>query len=436
MTAAPSDDDNEEFNTPHLPERYQKTVKAKKQRRLKKQILMAAGIFLIIIVLYLLVNWAAGGIFSALPPVSFGQSPAVSDTVTPNISVTVTPSFTQGAGLASAPPQGVLPLERAVNALNADYLPADYTIRSADLVSRTGRFLYEFRIQPAGGDDPVITVFIDARTGKAYSPGEEGAKISRDIARQLAIAAFPSLHPDRGVLTFTRNDETGNQWDFILFRNNVKLVTGSLDADSGELRGSVGMIQPEGRPAEPAIDAVRARSIADRYITEHNGGQLPVNMSIYRYDPVITPSGTVAGRHVFTYERTFQDYPTDVDGFTVMVDAVTGEVIGYLHQWTTPEHAFFAVTEPGVIRREATFAVMQKAKEEYPNAIAGLRIISAEIRWKNRVPYGTVTRPGSIPLGWKVVFDDDFIRGNASATPGVAWVDVQSGDFIAFDYRH
>ena len=165
-------------------------------------------------------------------------------------------------------------------------------------------------------------------------------------------------------------------------------------------------------------------------------GSFPVNMSIYRYDPVTTSSGTVAGQYVFIYERTFQDYPTDVDGFTVNVDAVTGEVIGYVHQWTTPEHAFFAVTEPDVIKREATFAVMQKAKEENPNAIAGLRIISAEIRWKNRLPYGTVTRPGSVPLGWKVVFDDDFIRGNASATPGVAWVDVQSGDFIAFDYRH
>lgn len=436
MTAAASDDDNEEFNTPHLPERYQKTVKAKKQRRLKKQVLVAAGIILIIVVLYLLVNWAAGGIFSALPSASFGQIPAVSGTVTPNISVTVTPSFTQGAGLASALPEGVLPLDRAVNALNADYPSSMYTIVSADLVSRTGRFLYEFTLKPTGEDGPVTPVFIDARTGKAYSPGEEGAKISRDIARQQAIAAFPSLHADRGVLTYASREETGNQWDFVLFRDNVRVATGTLDADSGELRGTYEMIQPEGRPADPVIDAEKARSIADRYITEHNGGQLPVSMSIYRYDPVITPSGTVAGQHVFTYERTFQDYPTDVDGFTVMVDAVTGDVIGYVHQWTTPEHAFFAVTEPDVIKREATFAVMQKAKEEYPNAIAGLRIISAEIRWKNRLPYGTVSRPGSIPLGWKVIFDDDFIRGNASSQPGVAWVDVQSGDFIAFDYRH
>ena len=275
MTAAAGDDDNEEFNSPHLPERYQKTVKAKKQRRLKKQVLMAAGIVLIIVVLYLLVNWAAGGIFSALPSVSSGPFPAVTGTVTPTISATVTPSFTQGAGLTSTLPPGVLPLDRAVNALNTDYPPTGYTILSADLVSRTGRFLYAFVVQPAGGEGPVTPVFIDARTGKVYSPGEEGAKISRDIARQLAIAAFPSLNPDRCILSFASNDETGNRWDFVLFRGSIKVATGTLDADTGELRGSEEMIQPEGRPPVPAIDSGRARAIADRYITEHNGGQLP-----------------------------------------------------------------------------------------------------------------------------------------------------------------
>jgi hypothetical protein len=94
------------------------------------------------------------------------------------------------------------------------------------------------------------------------------------------------------------------------------------------------------------------------------------------------------------------------------------------------------ITGPDVIRREATFAVMQKAREQFPADVAGLRIRSAEIRWKNKVPYGTVPRPGTIPLAWKVVFDDAVIRANASAEPAVAWVDVQSGDFISFEYRH
>lgn len=436
MTAAGSDSENDEFNTPHLPERYHQTVKAKRQRRLKKQVLMAAGAVLIVVVLYLLVNWAAGGIFATLPSVSYGQIPAVTGTVTPNSSVTVVPSFTQGAGLASPLPEGVLPLEKAVAALNSDYPSADYTILSADLTGQSGRFLYRFGIRDSEGASPETTVFIDARSGKAYSPGEESVKISRSDAKQRTLAAFSSLHPDRCILALTGNADEGMWWEFVLFGNGAKVATGILDADSGEMAGWAEIINPEGRPAVPAVDAERARSIADRYIIGHNGGQLPLNMSEYRYEPATVDSGTVAGQHMFVFERTFQDIPTDVDGFTVTVDAVTGEVIGYRQQWITPEHAFFSVTGPDVIRREATFAVMQRAKEEYPDAIAGLRIISAEIRWKNKMPYGSVPRPGTIPLGWKVVFDDDFIRGNASAKPGIAWIDVQSGDFIEFDYRH
>ena len=321
--------------------------------------------------------------------------------------------------------------------MNSDYPASDFTIHSANLTSRTGHFLYEFGIQPnEGTDSAVATVFIDARTGKPYSPGEEGAKISRDVARQLAINAFPSLHPDHSILTFASSEDTGSRWDFILFHGSVKVATGTLDADSGELRAGVKMLQPGEDRLPPQSMQREPGPLQTGTSSSIMVDQLPLNMSIYRYEPLVTGSGTLAGQHIFIYERTFQDYPTDVDGFTLMVDAANGEVIGYVHQWTTPEHAFFAVTEPDVIRREATFSVMQRAKEEYPNAIAGLRIISAEIRWKNRLPYGSEPRPGTIPLGWKVVFDDDFIRGNASATPGVAWVDVQSGDFISFDYRH
>jgi hypothetical protein len=359
------------------------------------------------------------------------------NTVQPNITPDATPAFTRGAGLVSSLPPGVLTLDTAVAAMNSDYPATEYTIRSADLISRTGRFLYEFRIQPMDTPDNTNTlVFIDARSGKAYSPGEENAKISRDVAKKLALAAFSTIQADRCTLAFSENANDGMNWHFILYRGSAKVATGTLDASSGEVTAHAKIIQPEGRPAVPGIDAERARTIAERYIIEHNGGQLPLNMSSSQYEPVTSASGTVAGQYGFVFERTFQDYPTDVDGFTVIVDSVTGEVIGYSHQWTTPEHAFFASVEPDVIRREATFAVMQKAKEEYPDNIAGLRILSADLRWKNNLPYGTVPRPGTIPLGWKVIFDDDFIRGNTSAMPGIAWVDAQTGDFLEFDYRH
>jgi len=68
--------------------------------------------------------------------------------------------------------------------------------------------------------------------------------------------------------------------------------------------------------------------------------------------------------------------------------------------------------------------------------VSGLRIVSAEIKWKDQHPYGVTPRPGSIPLAWKVVFDDDIIRTNSSAKPAVAWVDAQTSSILDFEYQH
>lgn len=438
MAAEPIDDENEEFNAPHLPERYHQTVKAKKQRRLKKQLLTGGVAIIVIIALYFLLSWAAGGLFSSMLVASPAQQPATPSPGQPeNTATNTTPSFTQGAGLTSPLPQGVIALDTAIVALRGDYPASGYTLVNADLVERTGRRFYEFGIQPRNAQDSAVsTVFVDAASGSLWSPGEETAQVTRDEAKKRALAAFSAVHPDRCVLIFSQDTTRGATWDFVLYRGSNQIVTGRMDAGTGKVSSFKKIIAGDGRPSTPVIDSIRAQAVADRYLIEQNGGQLPLNLSVARYDTIDSTSGPVAGHYTFIYERTFQDFLADVDGFTVIIDGVTGEVIGYTQQWTTPEHAFSASAQPDIIKREATFAVMQKAKEQYPAAVGGLRIISADIRWKNQVPYGTVPRPGSIPLAWKVVFDDDIIRANTTAHPAVAWVDAQSGDFIEFDYRH
>jgi hypothetical protein len=427
-----NDEDNEEFNTPHLPQRYRQQVMAKKQRRFRKRLLTATAVILVIATVCLILAWAVGGIFStvslphlpALTLPGLQTQPAVTGTAVANISNT-TSSFSRGPRLSAPLSPGMISFETALSMLRRDYPPEDYTVLTADLASSNGRSLYVFGIAPI---PPAVNakspVFIDA------------AKISRSEATQRARGVFPALHPDRTILAYSSIPDEEKQWQADLFLGSTKLGTVTMDADTGKILSFAKIIAGDGRPAEPAVGAEKAKAIAEHYIIDHNGGLLPLNMSRSRYDPLTTTTGPVAGQYTLTYERTFQDFPTDVDGFTVIVDAVTGEVTGYTQQWTTPEYAFSASAEPGVIKREATFAVLQKAKELYPSDIGGLRIISAEVRWKNNVPYGTTPRPGTIPLAWKVVFDDDIIRANTSAQPGVAWVDIQSGNFISFDYRH
>jgi len=190
------EDDNDDFNTPHLPERYHQTVRAKKQQRLKKRILMAVAAIIVIVVLYSLISWAAGGLLSSMG----SQSPAGPDLAVPS---------------PSAPPTPV-----------------------------------------------------PATTALPVTPG-----------------------------------------------------SGSTTLPQG------------GSPAAPQVSAERAREIADAYVIDQNHGSLPLNMSRSWLEPAAASTGSGAGQYTFIYERTYQDIPTDVDGFSVVVDAGTGEVIDYTPQW-------------------------------------------------------------------------------------------------------
>ena len=118
------------------------------------------------------------------------------------------------------------------------------------------------------------------------------------------------------------------------------------------------------------------------------------------------------------------------------VDSVTGEITAYNRHWSAPDNAFSVASDPLVLKREATFAVLQQAEEMFPESVSGLRVISTEIRWKDQYSAGVTPRPGSILLAWKVTFDDDIIRANRSAQPAIAWVDAQTGSILDFQYRH
>jgi hypothetical protein len=56
------------------------------------------------------------------------------------------------------------------------------------------------------------------------------------------------------------------------------------------------------------------------------------------------------------------------------------------------------------------------------------------LRWNNQHIPGTSQRPGSVPLDWKIVFDDTTIRADPSLGVGIGWVDIQTGNVTSLDY--
>jgi hypothetical protein len=159
-------------------------------------------------------------------------------------------------------------------------------------------------------------------------------------------------------------------------------------------------------------------------------------MTESQYIPLRVPQKTVTGRYVFIYNRIVQEFPCDNDGFTISVDALTGEVIGYERRWNSPDSAFSVTVDPLVTRSGATFAVLKKAQELYPESVDGLSIISAEIRWNDHQSQGSISRPSSIPLAWKILFTDEAIRSKPLPLPAVGWIDIQTGKILDFHYQH
>ncbi len=435
----------------YLPERYKQQIEAKKRRRLIKKIFAICIVVALCSVLYLILSGAlSNSLNQPLPslPGSIVSAPEISPTspsgepttaLTWNTTAMRDTDITRDKGVPSQPTYDMQSLDNATASLRQDYPAPAYTLISVNETDVfPDRTLYEFTIKQVNisQDSAGFSVFIDARTGELYTPGQENAKITADQAKNIVIEAFPLLHPDRVRVRYNNSPDSVRAWLFTMFRDNMTILTGAMDPETGQIFSFTRSIPWEGRQADPLLDSNAAQKIADRYVFDKNRVPLLLNMSEAQYNPLRFPQKTVAGQYVFVYNRIVQEIPCDKDGFTISVDSLTGEVIGYDRRWNSPDSAFSVTVDPLVTRSGATFAVLKNAQETYPASVDGLSIISAEIRWKDHPSQGSIPRPGSIPLAWKVLFTDEIIRAKPLPLPAVGWIDIQTGKILDFHYQH
>jgi hypothetical protein len=439
-------EDSDDFNQPYLPDRYRKKVRENQSRRLRKKIILA-GIIVAVVAIVIIV---LSGIFSTPgtpSPVSHPTVPLTTTTTTASGAPSGTPSttvapaetsaFAVGPGVPVQASGSMISLDEAVASLRGYYPADETTITSVNFSSGPVRSLFGFTLTPYGShEEDSVFMFIDASTGEPYAPGQENAVVPAAKAKILALSAFPGIHPEQVKVWYANDPVKGGEWQFIFTTKNTVLAKGTLDATTSDTTALFLSVPHTGRPAGTSVDKDRAKATADQYISDHNGGPLPVNMTTIQYQDWGTPSDPAAGEYILTYERIFQDFPVDTDGIVVTVDSVTGQVIGYDKIWTTQDYEFSQTLEQAIAKREATYAVMQAAKTVFPESVESVRIISADIRWNNRNTPGISQRPGSVPLSWKVLFDDATIRGDPSLPQAVGWVDIQTGNVTEMEYRH
>lgn len=329
--------------------------------------------------------------------------------------------------------------KEAIVRLQEEYPESLYTLSKITLTDRyPGKLLYECAMVPSKGSmyEKNATFYIDSATGDLYNPLQENAGITVEQAKEYAKAAFPRWQPDRVRIKFNDGSTNTRNWEFYLYKNEEELVHGSLDADRGELTGySIG-VKHAGRPQAPSITRGMAESIANTEIRERNNNPDSI-LGESRYDPLGMPEEKVAGKYVFVYHRLIHDVACDNDGFTISVDSVSGDVIEYAKRWNLPEESAASSSVPTVSKDTAMKTVMNSAIALYPESAGDIQIISAELRWMDQFnPDKFTPAPGTIPLAWKVRFDDGIIRNQQWPNPGTGWVDAQNGSVLDMYYRH
>ena len=392
--------EDDEFNEPYLPERYKEIVRKKKQRRLLKKIGMIAAGVVGLFVVYILLSGFFGGSPQPAPV------PTLSPTLTPAPLLTTAVPATTAVIATATPVQTAIPTTTIT------------TTKPATIATET--------------PEPVLT----ARANTYVTPAGDGPKITAKQAEAIALVAFPNLPSGKISVELATDPVFGQVWKYTLLAGTTTEASGLISTETGIVVTHNRTIHPGARPQNPVLTMGNARQIADSTINDRNTGILSINMSNGRYVPLSTPGGDVAGTYRFIYDRIIQDYPCDTDGFIVSVDAVSGAVTEWVQRWESPDNAFMILDTPTVPKYDAIYAAQAKAKTIYPGSISSLQIISAERVWKDEHPPGTTPRPSSIPLAWKIVFDDETIRGHPEARKGVCWVNTFTGEIIEITYQH
>jgi len=216
-----------------------------------------------------------------------------------------------------------------------------YSIAAVNLTDRFyGKLQYEFTLVPES-DAPFHsnqTAYVNSATGDLYSPMQDKAGITIDEAKVRARSAFPQWTIDRVQMKYNDGTRYDRSWEFYLFSREKELVHGALSPDDGVLDWyALGGPTRFGRPATPLVSIDAADETARAEV--QNRTVNPVFGLIQsRYDSLGMPGANIAGQYVFLYTN---DRPSrkacENDGFTVIVDSVSGKVQEYRRTWTQPQ---------------------------------------------------------------------------------------------------
>jgi len=267
---------------------------------------------------------------------------AIPGTISPSLSAEET-SPAQHPTETPAPqpsPRTNITEENATALVMEDY-PMYYSIVTINLTDRvSGKFLYEFILVPES-NAPFShnqTAYVNALTGDLYTPFQDQAGITIDEAKARARLAFPQWTVDRVQMKYNDGIRYDRSWEFHLYSGEKELVHGALSPDNGVLDWyALGGETRFGRPSSPVVSIETAEKTARAEVQNRTGNPV-LGLIQSRYDSLGMPDANIAGQYVFLYNNDRPGWKAcENDGFTIVVDSVSGKVQEYRRTWTQPQ---------------------------------------------------------------------------------------------------
>ena len=302
----------------------------------KKRIVVVVIVIIISIILGIVLACQFSG---ANPERPLHTSPV---TKTPSLTAAVpSPALHSTDTLAQQPSPRINITEENATALVMEDYPMYYSIAAINLTDRLpGKLLYEFTLVPTS-DAPFHsnqTAYVNAVTGDLYSPMQDKAGITIDEAKVRARSSFPQWTIDREQMKYNDGTRYDRSWEFYLFSGEKELVHGALSPDDGVLDWYA-LSGPTrfGRPATPLVSIDAAEKTARAEVQNRTGNSI-LDLLQSRYDSLGMPDANIAGQYVFLYNNDRPGRKTcENDGFTIVVDSVSGKVQEYRRTWTQPQ---------------------------------------------------------------------------------------------------
>ncbi len=269
-----------------------------------------------------------------------------------------------------------------------------------------------------------------------------GGPIGEEDARSLAAAALerevPGIAIERMAAEPYDRQSYGDVWRFRVKAEDDPDPEGDIGVWIDAADGETVYFQDarDGyRSADPVITIDAAEEIADTYLRERNESPNLVKTTAV-LSTVETPLGMRNGPYHFVYRRLIDGVLCLYDGILLDVDSIDGRVVSYYRTWKVSENDILADPDPSLSEDAVQERVLTYLHETHGTGPGDIAVRSIELRWYDLAARKRQSKePVTVPLAWRIAFDDEWYRSQDPPRTAALWMDAHSGDILHLDYK-